>query len=668
MFLAPAVGRRLRLSVAIRTALLLSLSLLMLAATPNQWQINVRDANIEEFIAQVAQITGKTFVIDPRIKGQKVTVIASVGLESEAVYALLLSVLRVHGFAAVPAGEIVKIIQQSFAKHSAGEADLQARAPGEALVTRVIRPKNLAVDELVKVLRPLIPQYSHIASVPRSNVVLISDHLDNMERLEHIIAALDVAEEEVVEVVHLQETWVGDVLNMLERLAPDWLSDKSGPQRVHLVANEHDNSLVLRGKVEVIAKIRSLIEKIDQPSAQSDSVRVFRLAYAQAEDLAPIISSVMQREGQVTDASRAASIHADVSLNALVVRANSTVTAEIQALVESLDVRRSQVLIEAAIVEVSFVGGLSLGVEFAGGDADGSSTPLFSTATPGTSGQGLIGSFLTSLFGTEGVPDGGITPGQVVTAAGTASSPTLSIFRFSNGGISFGAIVQALSTNDDSNLLSTPSIITLDNEEAEIIVGRNVPFRTGSFTTTTDGVNNPFNTIDRQDVGITLRVKPNISDDSTLRLDVFQEVSGIDTGMAVGSNAASDLVTTKRTVQTSILAEDQETIILGGLINDDLVEKVRKVPLLGSIPILGALFRSKTKTRTKRNLLIFLRPTVLRNGAEARSLTGHKYERIRELFLRGRVPEDQTLLDSTTDGEEAYDILYQGKEERTPQE
>lgn len=613
------------------------------------WRINLKEADIGEFVTQVARITGRNFVVDPRVKG-RITVISSASLDADGVYELFLSVLRVHGFAAVPAGDVVKIVQQTLAKQSSSDGDFDPEVDGELMVTRVIPAENVASSELVKILRPLIPQYSHVASVDNPNVIILSDHAENIRRMETLIREIDVAEDEQVVVVALEEAWVENMVALLEALAPDQIGQGgSGPQAVQIVANSRNNSLVLRGKAAPIARMRGLIRELDTPSTATGSTRVFRLRHSDAEQVATILDAMLAQQGAGTDENRPVetSIQADTSLNALVVRADPTTMSEIASIVSQLDVRRTQVLIEAAIVEVSVNASQSVGVDFAIVDQDGDKAPLL-VSPLGQALQGLLGA---------AVGDGATTTDDLdlLGAAGSVTSPTLAVAKLSNG-ISFAAILQALGTNSDSDLLSTPSILTLDNEEASIVVGQNVPFRTGSFTTTSDGANNPFTTIQREDVGITLKVIPHIHDGDAVRLEVEQEVSSVVNGASVGSAGFSDIVTNKRTIQTTILADDGQTIVLGGLIQDDVIESNRRVPLLADLPLAGKLFQSNSTERVKRNLLVFLRPTILRDEDEVADMTARKYEgvwRVGDRDETERLPED-------------IDLLYGGREaERT---
>ncbi len=599
------------------------------------WRMTVKGADIHEFVAEVAEITGKTFVIDPRLKGS-VTVISDTPMDREGVYALFLSVLRLHNFTAVPSGDVVRIQQNATGKQTPGaQGDLGAVAP-EELVTRVVAAQNVDSAELVKILRPLIPQYGHIASVAQPNVVIISDHADNIIRLKKIIANIDVSDEEEVVMVPLKDAWVGTVVGILEKVAPDQIGrNAKGPQRIQIIANERNNSLVLRGKPRPIAEVLKIVDKLDQPATTTDSTQVIRLRHADAANVSTILTSIIsgRQTGEEGGATQETTIQADETLNAIVVRADPGTMTEILDIIEKLDARKEQVLIEAAIVELTMNEGQSLGVEVAAADGGGSSVPLVSTSgiPAGANLTGALNALLAGLIDeeTESI--------DIIGGLGAATSPTLAAAKIDTDGISFGAVITAISTNSDANLLSTPSILTLDNQEAHILVGQEVPFRTGSFTTTGDGTSNPFTTVQREDIGLELTVTPHVHNGTSVRLDVAQEISNLVT-TAVGGEAFADVITSKRSIETTVLAEDQQTIVLGGLIQDDYEENHSKVPLLGDIPVLGNLFKARKKTRTKTNLLIFLRPTVLRTNEDAQAATERKYKDIWEVEINSAVP------------------------------
>ena len=586
------------------------------------WQMATKGANIQEFVDQVAKITGKTFIVDPKLKGQ-VTVISSTPLGKEGVYELFLSVLRLQNFTAVPSGNVIRIQQSATGKQTPGAAGNLDTAAPEELLTEVIAVQNTASEELIKLLRPLIPQYGHIGSVSNPNVVIISDHADNIVRLKKLIREIDVADDDEVIMIPLKEAWVGSVIAILERIAPDQVGAAAkGPSRVQVIANERNNSLVLRGKPQPISKIIKVIDKLDQPATTADSTQVIKLSHADAENVSKILSSVVVKNNSGEKASQQPiTIAADPTLNGLVVKADPGTMSEIISLIEKLDTPRAQVMIEAAIVEVTIDDSSSLGVELAAGDQEGKSVPLVSSSL-----NGVVNGLLSGAIASGG---GEI---NVLQGLATLNSPTIAAAKLDSDKISFGAVITAIANNSDANLLSTPSVLTLDNQEAKILVGTEVPFRTGSFTTTGDGTSNPFTTVNREDVGIELVVTPHVFENSEVRLEISQKITNV-LNTTIGGTGFADVVTSKRTIETTVLAGNEQTIVLGGLIQDDINETNARVPIMGRIPVLGALFRSTTNSRKKTNLLVFLRPTIIPSVAN-NSLTLDRYRQIWELEER----------------------------------
>lgn len=636
-------------------ALVLLMPLMSVAHGQDQtWRLNLKDADIRAFVTQVADITGYSFVVDPRVKG-KVTVLSSAPMNKDEIYDLFLAVLQVHGFTAIPGREVIKVVQQVDAKQSAESLDRFAETPSEQLITRVIQIDNANALEMVPILRPLVAKYGHLAGVAAANALIISDHASNISRIEQIVRELDSPSKYEVEVIQLDEAWVGDMVELLQELAPDELGKSGGEnaaRKYSVTADERSNRLILRGDQTFRDKMRGLIRKLDQPAASGGATKVIRLKHANAKDLTELLSGVMGElveeasggngSGSGSSGRRNASfsVFADEGLNALVVRGEPSLMQEAEMIVTQLDVRRAQVLIEAAIVEISDELGRDLGVQVAVGDESGESTPIAGTNF-GNVGRSL-GEVLSAIL-----TESAITPatGGITVGAGQRDE----------NGLSWGVLLQALSSSAAANLLSTPSILTLDNQESEIIVGQNVPFRTGQSTVTGDGTTNPFTTIERRDIGLTLKVTPTISADGLVRLVVEQTTENI----ADSVEDASDIITSKREIKTTVLADDGETIVLGGLIRDDLLINRSKVPLLGDIPVLGRLFSSESERRVKRNLLVFLRPKIMLDKADAVAMTSEKYNSLWEINLGVREklglpqvderPEIETLFNPGTD-------------------
>jgi general secretion pathway protein D len=591
------------------------------ALAQDNWRINLKNADIREFVTQVSAITDKSFIIDPRVKGN-VTVVSNTAMGREAVYELFLSVLQVHGFAAVSANGVTKIVQTVLAKQSGNPNDFIDDLISQELVTRVIPIRNAASQEMVKVLRPLIPQYGHIAGLINPNVLIISDHASNISRLVEIINRVDVADNLEVAIIDLKEAWVEDIVTLLEQLAPEQIGKSAkGPNRITIVASERTNSLVLKGERYTLAKVKALVSQLDVPANRSGTIKVIRLAHADATKLAEILTNIASNTNDnESSAMVEVSVQADEAINALIIRADPATMIDIMDIVDSLDVRRMQVLIEAAIVEVTTDFSRQLGSELAVGDNTSGNTPIGLTAPGGTLAQVLQG------LATDTAP---------MTSLG--DSPLIAGGRVSTSGPSFAFIVKALAANSDVNLLSTPSITTMDNEEAKIVVGQNVPFRTGSTVSGSQGTTNPFTTIQREDVGLTLQVTPHINNDNLVRLAIHQEVSEVDASSLrdIGSEAAADLITNKRTIDTTILVDNEEVIILGGLMRDKETNGESRVPVLGSIPVLGMLFRSRTSSTEKQNLLVFLRPTVLATKEDITTVSERKYNRVYQIEIEG---------------------------------
>ncbi|MDC0663850.1 type II secretion system secretin GspD [Marinobacter sp. SS21] len=591
------------------------------------WRLNLKDADIRAFVTQVADITGYSFVVDPRVKG-KVTVLSSAPMNKDEIYDLFLAVLHVHGFTAIPGEEVIKVVQQVDAKQLAENLDGFDEVPSEQLVTQVIQVDNANALELVPILRPLVAKYGHLAAVAAANALIVSDHQANIARIQQIVRELDSPSKYEVEVIQLQEAWVGDMVTLLQELAPQELGSagsQDAARKYSVTADERSNRLILRGDESFRDKIRGLIQQLDQPSATGGTTKVIRLNHADAKTLVEILKGVMGDVASEAPGASASgggsagrqtnfSIFADEGLNALVIRGEPSLMQEAELIVSQLDVRRAQVLIEAAIVEISDELGEDLGIQFAVGDESGESTPLAGT------NFNNVGRSLTDVLSAL-VSDTVIAPATGGITIGAAQRD--------RDGITWGVLLQALSTSAAANLLSTPSIITLDNQESEIIVGQNVPFRTGESTVTGDGTTNPFTTIERRDVGLTLKVTPTISRGGLVRLVVEQTTENI----ADSIEDASDIVTNKREIKTTVLADDGETVVLGGLIRDDFMVNESKVPFLGDIPYLGRLFSSQSERRVKRNLLVFLRPTIMFDKEEAVAVTDDKFNSLWEVDL-----------------------------------
>lgn len=614
-----AVKPLLRAGVVLALALLAGAGAALAQEQP-RITLNLKEADISALINTVADVTGRNFVVDPRVRA-RVTVISKRAMEPEELYRVFLSILQVHGFSAVPSGEVTKIVPDVNAKQLGQEGvGMQPDAVDE-LVTRVIQVDNVPVAQLVPILRPLVPQQGHFAAYPPTNVLIISDRVANVDRMERIIRRIDRESPEELEVVRLENAQAAEMVRILSSLQQGQQAQQRGTPPVQLAADERTNSVLMSGDAATRLRFRTLIAHLDTPLEGGGDTRVLYLRYAKAEDLVDVLQGVsekVQREGPDGGGQGGAarggarddvSIQADANTNALVITAPSSVQRELEGVIQQLDVRRAQVLIEAAIAEISMDTAAELGLQWAIDGTQSNDAALggtnFTVGSQGSSLAGLLGAVVQDSFPAIGA--------GLSVAVGNLS-----------GGTRFAALLRALESEGETNILSTPTLVTLDNEEAEIRVAQNVPFITGSFTTDTSGAQNPFQTVEREDVGIILRVTPQINEGDAVQLEIEQEVSSVSS-----SAQAVDLITNKRTIKTSVLVDDGQLIILGGLIDDQVQENEQRVPLLGSIPVLGELFRYRSSSRRKQNLMVFLRPRIVREAAIMSRYTGNKYSYMR---------------------------------------
>jgi len=605
---------------------------LMLVAPAHAAEVtlNLKDADISALISTVAEVTDRNFIIDPRVKG-KVTVISSRPMDSDEVYQVFLSILKVHGFAAVPSGEVIKIVPDVNAKQD-GIPTASDGSPGrgDEMVTRVVQVDNVAAAQLVPILRPLVPQQGHLAAYPATNVLIISDRANNVERLLTIIRRIDQVSDSEIEVITLQFASAVEVVRVLTSLkratpAAKGAAAAAGGGQV-LVADERTNSVLLSGDRASRLRMRAIISHLDTPLDTGGNTDVIYLRYATAEDIVDTLLGVgkieeqeaQQGKGKVTAPKGAFDIQADEATNALVITAPPDIMRTLKHVISQLDIRRAQVLVEAVIAEVSEDTARELGVQWAFGGSDNNS-PV------GVVNFTNSGSLISDVInGAADAASGGSFPSIVDNA--------LLGFAKTNGSFNYLAVMNLLASDANTNILSTPTLVTLDNEEAEIVIGENVPFVTGSFSSTgaNDGATNPFQTIQREDVGLTLKIKPQINEGDALRLEIEQEVSNIADSVA----GAADIVTNKRSIKTNVMVDDGQVVVLGGLIEEKIGESVQKIPFLGDIPFLGALFRSKTADVTKTNLMVFIHPVILRDAAVTQSYTNSKYNYIRALQMQ----------------------------------
>ncbi len=589
--------------------------------------LNFKGADINAVISAVAEVTGKNFIIDPRVKG-KVTLISNRPMSEKEIYQVFLSILEVHGYSAVPSGETIKIVPDADAKHS-GMPTASQRHPGKGdeSVTRVVQIEHVTAAQLVPILRPLVPPQGHLAAYPPSNVLIISDRAANIERLVKIIQRIDQPSSGEIEYIQLQHAVAADLVRVLTSLQQQGAKQNPKASKPMLVADERTNSILIGGDRTTRLQLRAIISHLDTPSETSGDTHVVYLRYAKAKDLVTVLTGVgkAKKKGgkaKVPAAARnqAFDIQADESTNALVITATPTVFRSLATVIRQLDIRRAQVLVEAVIAEVSSDRAAELGIQWLL-DGSGSNLPV------GAINFGGSGTSISSLASAALSASG--NPLAAVGAIGTGM--TVGAGRFNSSSFNFAALVRALEGDGATNILSTPNLVTMDNEEAEIFVGQELSIPTGAYASTgaTTTTVNPFTTFERKQVGIRLKVKPQINEGNAIRLDIEQKVDGI----AAGSAGKGDVVTNERSITTSVLVDDGAALVLGGLIEDRVVENEQKVPGLGDIPFLGALFRYKSVQKVKINLMVFMRPTILRTKQDNLGLTRNKYDFIRNRQL-----------------------------------
>jgi general secretion pathway protein D len=608
----------------------LALALAMPAALAQEATItpNYKDADLRQIIEAVSAITGRNFIVDPRVRAQ-VTMLSAQPMSPDAFYAAFLSILEVHGYIAAPAGDLIKILPDANARQVPG-VDMPTARQGspDEIVTQVVTIRNVGAAQLVPILRPLIPQYGHLAAHQASNMLIISDRAANVSRLLRIIQRIDTGADAEIEVIPLQHASSGDVVRVVSALQQASAGGEAG-KPLGLVADDRTNSVLISGDQTARLRLRALISHLDTPLEDGGNTQVIYLRYADAEDLATrlreqitaVVPGAAPGEArQIGARAENVIIWADPGTNALVITAPAEAMRSLRMVIDRLDIRRAQVLVEAIIAEVSYNRAAELGVTWAlDGSGDNNIVGLTKLGT---------GANISDLAGAALAGDAAI--GQAI--AGLPQGLIVGAGRIGGSGTNWGVVLRALLSDSDTNVLSTPSIVTMDNEEAEIKVGQEVPFLTGQFAGTgaQPGIVNPFQTIERRDVGLTLRVTPKINEGDAVVMTVALETSNL-SGPIGG---AVDLITNQRSITQKVLIEDGEILVLGGLVSDDLIQSERRVPLLGSIPILGYLFRSQSATTEKRTLMVFLRPVILRDGTQAAMETNAKYRMMQDVQHR----------------------------------
>ena len=638
--------------------------------------LNFVNVDLDAVVGAIGQMTNRTFIVDPRVRGQ-ITLATPKPVTREEAYRMLLSVLRLQGFAVVEDGKFAKVVPESDAKLQSGRVDAGgAGARGDQIVTQVFRLNYESAANLVPVLRPLISPNNTISAYDANNTLVITDYADNLRRIGRIIATVDVPGAVDLEIIPLKYATAIDMATLVTRLLEDGRAQGApAGQRVTLLADQRTNSLLLRAASRLRAEqAKSLVARLDQPTQGNGNVNIVYLKNAEATKLAQLLRSILTADtsqiqsasstpslssntttgssgsttsgstltagsaaspilgGSTTNTSSSGSgggmIQADPATNSLIITAPEPVYRNIRDIIEKLDVRRAQVFIETLIVEVTSDTAAQFGVQW-----------LNLGGVGNTSGTSVIGGQVFNNAGTSIVSaaqnlstiSSGLNIGVV---RGTITLP--GIGEVTN----LGFLARALESTGNANILSTPNIMTLDNEEAKAVVGQNVPFVTGTYTNTSGNSStvNPFQTVERKDVGITLKVKPQVSEGGAVRMQIYQEVSSV-----ADSSLSAGLITNKRSLETNVIVDDGQIIVLGGLVEDKATNGIDKVPLLGDIPVVGSLFRSEKRQRTKTNLMVFLRPYVIRDGSASSSIVMDRYDYMRAVGHEN-APKDHWLL------------------------
>ena len=626
-------------------ALTLSMSVVLLSSPSfaQDFTVNLKDTDIQEFIEFVSDVTGTTIVIDPSVKG-KVKVVSSKPVSKAELYDLFLSILAVHGYTAVRSGGVVRVIPNKNARSAPVDVISGTSIINDEYVTQVIRLENVSAAKLIPVLRPLVPQQAHMAAYAPSNAIIISDVRANINRISEIIDRMDESAVKETEIIQLRYGVATDVVEMLKALEKSRAGEGADANdEAALVADKRTNSVIVTADEVSIERINGLIDYLDIPLEQSGNVRVMYLEYADATEVAEVLTRVMQNLARLDDESRGQSrsanaakstIEADAATNSLIMTADTDEMAALESVIARLDIRRAQVLVEAIIVEMEIVEGRELGLQWLFANDSGVYGSSISTSSAQQARNAGIAQALLPEDSTS-------TDIGVRDLAGALAQVPGSTFGWGvvDEGLTMTTILNALQSQGNANILSTPSVIALDNEEAFITVGQQVPFVTGSYTNTgsSNGVANPFQTIQRENVGVTLQVTPQINEGDSVVMDIVQEVSSISQQVL----SASDVITNERKIETKVMAQDGDIVVLGGLVKDDIQDSQQGVPVLSGIPVIGRLFRNDVVSVTKSNLLVFIRSTIIRDDEDLAGATAEKYRYIRD---QQRQRRDQGLM------------------------
>ncbi len=602
---------------------------------------NYKDADLSQIIQAVSEVTGKNFIVDPRVNA-KVTMLSSTPMSPQAFYQAFLSVLQVYGYVAIPSGNVIKIVPNIDARQFPSD-DLPSKvsSTSDEIVTQVIPVKNISAAQLVPLLRPLIPQYGQLAAYPGGNMLIISDRASNVNRIMRIVARMDESGDEPYEIIPLRNASADDVVRTVNQLYQGAAAEGASPVKV--VADVRTNSILLTGDKSMRMRTKALILSLDTPLAAGGNTQVRYLHYADANKLADKLKGQASASAKAAGvpalpgagAAGTANVGADVTIwadeptNALIITAPPKIMKSLMSVIDKLDIRRAQVEVQAIIVEVDINKSSDLGVQWLF-DGLNSNSGVGTINLPG-SGTGIVNLAAAALSGgTTAIAGAAAGASSSVASSLIGSGATFAFGRYNKtAGVNFAALIQALRSNGTSNIISTPSIITMNNEEAEVKVTQEIPLITGSYSTATASVNgttSPFETIQREEVGTILKVTPHINEGDSVQLKIEQEDSSPGAKLA---NSA-DISTNKRGIKTTVLIQDGGIVVLGGLISDIVTESEDRVPGLASIPLIGALFRSRSGSHQKKELLVFIQPRILRDQADIESTSRTKYNHVRQ--------------------------------------
>jgi general secretion pathway protein D len=606
---------------------------------------NYKDADLGQIIQAVGEVTGKNFIIDPRVNA-KVTMVSSTPMSPAAFYEAFLAVLQVYGYVAVPSGKVIKIVPNTDLRQlPANDLPNNVSSTSDEIVTQIVTLKNVSAAQLVPMLRPLIPTYGHLAAYPGGNMLIISDRASNVSRVVRIIQRMDESGDEPIEVIPLHNAGAADVVKIVNSLNQG-AGAEAGGAIVKVVADERTNSILLTGERSARLRLKALIINMDTPMASGGDIQVRYLRYADAEKIAdklkgqatasakaqggPPIATPASQGGGGSNVDASVTIWADVATNALIITAPPKIMKSLMGVIDKLDIRRAQVQVEAIIVEIDVNKSSNLGVQWLLFGQGNSTVPAGIVNLPGggTSIVNLAEAVLGVTQGTTSTTVPGVTGSTGITSSTVGTGASVAVGRVVKNGVSFAALIQALRSDGSSNIISTPSLVTMNNEEAEVKVTQEIPLVTGSFSNTTQsvgGTSSPFQTIQREEVGTILKVTPHINEGNSVQLKIEQE----DSSPGAKLTDSADISTNKRSIKTTVLIEDGGIIVLGGLMSDTVTQSEDRVPGLGAIPIIGNLFKSRSGSRQKKNLMVFIRPNILRDADATESTSEAKYNEVR---------------------------------------